>query len=412
MSPRRKPFRFLTHLNKDTFFPGSEASFYDVVIIGAGGAGMMCATEAGKRGRRVALLDHQDRVGKKIAISGGGRCNFTNLQAAPGNYISEQPDFCKSALARYTPGDFIALVEKHGIAYHEKKLGQQFCDESSRAIIEMLVSECGEARVELRLNCRIESVSKTDRFRVQTSTGTLECHSLVIATGGLSFPKLGATDFGYRIARQFGLPVTATRPGLVPLTFIEGDKPLHELSGVSLPVNVRSNNREFQEQLLFTHRGVSGPAILQISSYWRETDTVHLDLLPGIRAERWLQEARGEKGDLPTQLSRRWPRRFAEAWCGRHAPRKGIQHFKAEEAAEVARLLNAWPMTFSGTEGYAKAEVTLGGISTAALSSKTMAARDVAGLFFIGEVVDVTGWLGGYNFQWAWASGHAAGQAV
>jgi predicted Rossmann fold flavoprotein len=399
-------------LNTDTFSPGAEAPFYDVVVIGAGGAGMMCAAEAGKRGRRVALLDHQDRVGKKIAISGGGRCNFTNLRAAPGNYLSEQPDFCKSALARYTPADFIALVEKHGIAYHEKKLGQQFCDESARDIIEMLLSECREARVELRLNCRIQSVSKTDRFQVQTSAGTLECHSLVVATGGLSFPKLGATDFGYRLARQFGLPVTATRPGLVPLTFAEGDKPLHELSGVSLPVSVRNNHREFQEQLLFTHRGVSGPAILQISSYWRETDTLQLDLLPGIRAEQWLQEARREKGDLPTQLARHWPRRFAEAWCDRHAPRKGIQHFKAGEAAEVARLLNAWPMAFSGTEGYAKAEVTLGGISTAALSSKTMGARDVPGLFFIGEVVDVTGWLGGYNFQWAWASGHAAGQAV
>jgi predicted Rossmann fold flavoprotein len=412
LSPGRPPFRFRSHLNTDTFSPRAEALFYDVVVIGAGGAGMMCAAEAGKRGRRVALLDHQDRVGKKIAISGGGRCNFTNLRAGPGNYLSEQPDFCKSALARYTPGDFIALVEKHGIAYHEKKLGQQFCDESARAIIEMLLSECREARVELRLNCRIQSVSKTDRFKVQTSMGTLECHSLVIATGGLSFPKLGATDFGYRLARQFGLPVAATRPGLVPLTFIDADKPLHELSGVSLPVSVRNNHREFQEQLLFTHRGVSGPAILQISSYWRETDTLQLDLLPGIRAERWLQEARREKGDLPTQLSRHWPRRFAEAWCDRHAPRKGIQHFKAGEAADVARLLNAWPMAFSGTEGYAKAEVTLGGISTAALSSKTMAARDVPGLFFIGEVVDVTGWLGGYNFQWAWASGHAAGQAV
>ncbi|MDB6175311.1 MAG: NAD(P)/FAD-dependent oxidoreductase [Chthoniobacteraceae bacterium] len=372
----------------------------------------MCAIEAGKRGRRVALLDHQDRVGKKIAISGGGRCNFTNLAAGPANYISRQPDFCKSALARYTPADFIALIEKHGIAYHEKKLGQQFCDESARLIIEMLLEECAENKVQIRLNCRITDVSKTEAYKITTNQGVFTAHSVVVATGGLSFPKLGATDLGYRIAKKFDLRLTETRPGLVPLTFAAADMPLHELSGLSIPVVARNRGREFHENLLFTHRGLSGPAILQISSYWGEGEILEFDLLPGIDAAKWLADARAQKADLPTLLSRHWPRRFAEAWCARHAPSKPISHFKALEAAEVARCLNRWPMNFSGTEGYAKAEVTLGGVDTNGLSSKTMEARKTPGLYFIGEVVDVTGWLGGYNFQWAWASGHAAGQVV
>lgn len=389
-----------------------EPLTFDVVIIGAGGAGLMCAIEAGKRGRRVALLDHQDRVGKKIAISGGGRCNFTNLAAGPANYISRQPDFCKSALARYTPADFIALIEKHGIAYHEKKLGQQFCDESARLIIEMLLEECAENKVQIRLNCRITDVSKTEAYKITTNQGVFTADSVVVATGGLSFPKLGATDLGYRIAKKFDLRLTQTRPGLVPLTFAAADMPLHELSGLSIPVVARNRGREFHENLLFTHRGLSGPAILQISSYWGEGETLEFDLLPGIDAAKWLADARGQKADLPTLLSRHWPRRFAEAWCARHAPSKPISHFKALEAAEAARCLNHWPMNFSGTEGYAKAEVTLGGVDTNGLSSKTMEARKTPGLYFIGEVVDVTGWLGGYNFQWAWASGHAAGQVV
>jgi predicted Rossmann fold flavoprotein len=372
----------------------------------------MCAIEAGKRGRRVAVLEHNERVGLKIAISGGGRCNFTNLGAGPENYLSGNPDFCKSALARYTPWDIVALVEKHRIRYHEKKLGQQFCDTSSRAIIDMLLAECAAAGVEVRTNCRVNEVRRSDRFHLETSTGALESETLVIATGGLSFPKLGATDFGYRIARQFGVKMTPVRPGLVPLTFAGADQPLSALSGLSVPVIARHAGQEFPENLLFTHRGLSGPAILQISSYWREGETVHFDLLPEARAEEIIERARTENTDLISALAARWPRRFAEAWCARHALAKPLRHYKARELADLATLLHAWPLAFSGTEGYPKAEVTLGGVDTRELSSKTMEARNVPGLFFIGEVVDVTGWLGGYNFQWAWASGHAAGQVV
>jgi predicted Rossmann fold flavoprotein len=382
----------------------------DVVIIGAGGAGLMCAIEAGKRGRRVVVLEHNDRVGKKIGISGGGRCNFTNLGAGPENYLSSNPDFCKSALARYTPWDFVALVEKHGVAYHEKKLGQQFCDSSSRAIIDLLLAECAAAKVDIRVNCRVESVSKPGRFRVVTNHDTFESESLVVASGGLSFAKLGASDFGYRIARQFGLRITELRPGLVPLTFEAEDRALQELSGVSVPVIARHRGQAFAENLLFTHRGVSGPAILQISSYWREGETLHFDLLPGVNGE-W-DASRTAERDLPALLSRHWPRRFAETWSARYAPPKPLSHFKAREWDDLSASLRAFPMRFSGTEGYPKAEVTLGGVDTTCLSSKTMEAREVTGLFFIGEVVDVTGWLGGYNFQWAWASGHAAGQFV
>ena len=384
----------------------------DVIVIGAGAAGLMCAIEAGKRGRRVLLLDHSERVGLKIAISGGGRCNFTNLGAGPDNYLSANPEFCKSALARYSPWDFVALVEKHRIPYHEKKLGQQFCDGSSRAIIDMLLAECALAGVEVRVNCRVTEVRRSDRFHLETTTGPLDCASLVIATGGLSFAKLGATDFGYRIARQFGLKLTDIRPGLVPLTFTAEDRPLHELSGLSVPVAARHGGAEFRENLLFTHRGVSGPAILQISSYWREGETLHFDLLPGENADALIARAREQNTDLATALSHHWPRRFAEAWCQRHAPAKPLRHCKARDLADLGALLHAWPMRFSGTEGYPKAEVTLGGVDTRELSSKTLESRRVPGLFFIGEVTDVTGWLGGYNFQWAWASGHAAGQAV
>lgn len=383
---------------------------FDVIVIGGGAAGLMCAIEAGKRARRVLLLEHNDRVGRKIAISGGGRCNFTNLGAGPGNFLSSNPDFCKSALARYTPADFIALVEKHGVRYHEKKLGQQFCDTSSRAIIDLLLAECAAARVVIRVNCRVESVEKPERFRVITNHGAFESASLVIASGGLSFAKLGASDFGYRIARQFELKITELRPGLVPLTFEAGDRALQELSGASVPVIARHRGQAFAENLLFTHRGVSGPAVLQISSFWREGETLHFDLLPEGNGA-WETERKTAR-DLPALLSRSWPRRFAEAWSARNAPAKPLAHFNAREWEEITARLHAWPMRFSGTEGYPKAEVTLGGVDTRHLSSKTMEARDVPGLFFIGEVVDVTGWLGGYNFQWAWASGHAAGQAV
>jgi len=385
---------------------------FDVIVIGAGGAGLMCAFTAGQRGRRVLVLEHSERVGKKIAISGGGRCNFTNLGATASNYLSERPEFCKSALARFTPWDFIALVEKHGIAYHEKKLGQQFCDGSSRAIIDMLLAECAAAGVEVRCGARVQSVADDGLFRLQSVAGELSCDRLVIATGGLSFPKLGATDFGHRIARQFGLRVTPLRPALVPLTFSQGQTAMAGLSGVSLPVVAQCDSGHFAEAILFTHRGLSGPAILQISSYWREGDAIHFDLLPEPGQMNALLSARASGRTLLNILSEFWPKRFAETWCKQYAPEKPLVHYKQPEFDSVVKRLRAWTFVPAGTEGYAKAEVTLGGVDTAELSSKTMESRKVPGLFFIGEVVDVTGWLGGYNFQWAWASGHAAGEVV
>ncbi len=389
-----------------------NGTHFDVIVIGGGAAGMMCAFTAGQRGRKVALLEHNDRVGKKIAISGGGRCNFTNTGIEPGCHISERPDFSRSALARYTAWDFIALVEKHGIAYHEKKLGQQFCDGSSREIIAMLEAECADGGVQTITNCRVQSVEKSDRFRIATSRGEFTCDSLVIATGGLSFAKLGATPFGYEVAKQFGHRITPLRPGLVPFTFSKSDESLHELSGLALPVVARCGKTAFEEAMLVTHRGLSGPAILQISSYWREGQTVEIDLLPDARATEILQRARATGRDLPAVLADWMPRRFAEAWCALHAPAKTLVHFKQREFEDALRLLRAWPFLPAGTEGYPKAEVTLGGVDTAEISSKTMESRRVAGLFFIGEVVDVTGWLGGYNFQWAWSSGHAAGEVA
>jgi predicted Rossmann fold flavoprotein len=354
----------------------------------------------------VALLEHNERVGKKIAISGGGRCNFTNLRAGPDNYLSASPDFCRSALARYKPADFLAMVEQHGIAYHEKTLGQQFCNTSSRAIIEMLISECREAGVEILCGCTVQEVRKPGAFALATSLGPFECDALVVATGGLSFAKLGATDFGYRLAEQFGLRLTPRRPGLVPLVWQEDGTALTELSGLSLPVTAACGGARFAEAMLFTHRGVSGPAILQISSYWNGEDAIEIDLLPGVTDE--LRAG----GPLLAQLAKVWPRRFAEVWCDRHAPKRPLAQCSKAEREAVEEALRRWPLRFSGTEGYPKAEVTLGGVDTRDLSSKTLEARTVPGLFFIGEVVDVTGWLGGYNFQWAWASGNAAGLAV
>jgi len=385
---------------------------FDVVVIGGGAAGMMCAFTAGQRGRKVALIEHQDRVGQKIAISGGGRCNFTNTGIEPGCYLSERPDFSRSALARYTAWDFIALVEKHGIAWHEKKLGQQFCDGSSREIITMLETECAGAGVETFTNCRVTSVEKGTQFRLATSSGEFTCQSLVVAAGGLSFPKLGASPFGYDLAKQFGHRITPLRPALVPLTFAKVDEPLHELSGLALPVIARCGKTAFEEAMLITHRGLSGPAILQASSYWREGEAVEIDLLPEPGASDALLRARASGRDLPSVLAEWMPRRFAEAWCARHAPAKPLVHFKQREFDDTMRLLRAWPFLPAGTEGYPKAEVTLGGVDTGGLSSKTMESRLVPGLFFIGEVVDVTGWLGGYNFQWAWSSGHAAGEVA
>ncbi len=381
---------------------------YDVIVLGGGAAGLFCALTAGRRGRRVLVLEHQDRVGKKITISGGGRCNFTNLQAQPDRYLSSNPAFCRSALARYTASDFLGLVEKHGIGWHEKKLGQLFCNTSSRDIITLLLEECSKAQVDIRCGSRPEEVTRTDDFCVRTAHEEWSAPALVVATGGLSFAKLGATDLGYRIARQFGLGITPLRPGLVPLTFGEEDRHHYgPLSGVSLPVRVQHRGTEFAEALLVTHRGISGPAVLQISSYWREGEPLAIDLLPGLR-------------DVPTpgrtpavqQLAAHWPRRFAEAWCTRHVPDKPVAQWTADERTAVQQALHGWTLLCPGTEGYPKAEVTLGGVDTRDLSSKTMEAREVPGLYFIGEVVDVTGWLGGYNFQWAWASAHAAGQAV
>ncbi len=391
---------------------GPGASTHDVIIIGGGGAGLLCASVAARRGRRVAVLERSDRVGRKIEISGGGRCNFTNTGATAENYLGERPEFCKSALARYTPWDFIALVEKYGIAWHEKKLGQQFCNGSSREIITMLLAECAETGAEVHCGVRVARIEKTVCFKLETSRGAMTCDSLVIATGGLSFPKLGATDFGHRLARQFGHRVTELRPALVPLTFPRDDASLGALSGLSLPVAAHCDGATFEEAMLFTHRGVSGPAVLQISSYWREGRSVTFDLLPESAGVEAVLEARATGRELASVLAERMPRRFADAWCARHAHAKPLVHYKQREFDETLRLLRAWPMFPAGTEGYAKAEVTLGGVDTTELSSKTMESRRVPGLYFIGEVVDVTGWLGGYNFQWAWSSGHAAGQAV
>ncbi|MFV0415145.1 MAG: NAD(P)/FAD-dependent oxidoreductase [Chthoniobacterales bacterium] len=383
---------------------------YDVIVIGGGAAGLFCASVAGKRGRRVAVLEHNQRPGNKILISGGGRCNFTNTRASWENYLSENPRFCCSAMARFTPSDFIALVEKHGIRYHEKTLGQLFCDKSSRQILEMLLEECEEAGVQIFTSCHVQEVKRTDGFYVQTSSEELQAQSLVIATGGLSFSNLGASDFAYRLAKQFELPVISPRPGLVPLRFSEEDKRLFEsLSGVSLPVRTVFGKREFSEAALFTHRGMSGPAVLQISSYWQAGEKVYFDLLPGEKEKGWLASRRGGQRKLSALLAQHWPRRFAERWSDLYAPQKNPAQFSQEELLKTDQLLHAWPVNFNGSEGYTKAEVTCGGVDTKSLSSKTMEAQSVPGLYFIGEAVDVTGWLGGYNFQWAWASGHAAG---
>lgn len=387
----------------------------DVVVIGAGAAGLMCARVAGRRGRSVTVLERADRIGKKILISGGGRCNFTNLHAGPENYLSSNPDFCKSALARYAPGDFIAMVESHGIAYHEKKLGQLFCDHSSREIVEMLRKECDAAGVKIQTSADVLAV-KRDRegFAIETSRGVVQTRKLVIATGGLSLPKLGATDFAYRIARQFGLNVLPARAGLAPFTFAgERLEFCRALSGLSTACRVRAEEGPgFAEQLLFTHRGLSGPAMLQVSSYWQPGTPIRINLFPEGDARAWLEENRGSGAQLHTLLARRMPERFAAAWTAPLAPLRPLRSYSSPELDEIARRLEAWTLEPAGTEGYTTAEVTVGGIDTRGLHSKTMEARTMPGLYFIGEAVDVTGWLGGYNFQWAWASGHACGEAV
>jgi len=388
----------------------------DVLVIGAGAAGLFAAFNAGQRGRRVQVIDHANKVGKKILMSGGGRCNFTNTGTSPANYLSANPHFCKSALARYTPSDFIALVNKHKIAFHEKELGQLFCDSSSKAIVRLLMDECAAAGVQVRTDTTVEAIETiADGWQLRTSGGVFTARSLVVATGGLSVPTMGATGFGYQVARQFGHAVLPTRAGLVPLTL--SGKPLQQfdgLSGVALEVQASCGKASFRNQMLITHRGVSGPAILQISNYWQPGQPLHLDLLPGIDALAWLEHNRRERGasELRTVLAEVLPKRLAQRLCELWLGDKPMRQFDPRQLATAARLLNDFPLTASGTEGYRTAEVTLGGVDTNKISSTTMESRLQPGLFFIGEVLDVTGWLGGYNFQWAWASAHAAAQAV
>lgn len=388
---------------------------FDVIIVGAGAAGLMCAIRAGQRGRRVLVLDHAEQAGSKILISGGGRCNFTNTRTAPDRFFSENKHFCKSALNRYTPQDFIELIKKHAIAYHEKTLGQLFCDVSAKLIVQMLLDECKAVHVEIRLQHRTSSIQKSDIFHVVTDHGEFSAPSLVLATGGLSIPKMGASNFTHSIAQQFGMALTETRPALVPLIFGVDDLALaHALSGVSLETEVSCGKSLFRENILFTHRGLSGPAILQVSSCWREQQPIIINLLPDILAADFLLERKRtrSKAEVKTILTEVLPQSLARQWVTPACSGKPIGAVPDKDLLSLSKRLNAWQVMPIGTEGYSKAEVTLGGVDTRCLSSKTMQANDVPGLFIIGEAVDVTGWLGGYNFQWAWASGWCAGEAV
>ena len=388
----------------------------DVVILGGGAAGLMCAIEAGKRGRRVLVIERSDRAGKKILISGGGRCNFTNLYTTPENFLSANPHFAKSALARYSPSDFIAMVERHGIAYHEKELGQLFCDLSSRLILQMLLDECRQAGVRIEAGCAVTSVEPTAAgFVLDTTLGPVRSPSLVVATGGLSIPKMGATSFGYDLARRFGHTVVPTRAALVPLTLSEPDLEHYgDLSGIGLPVEASCNRGRFEAGMLFTHRGLSGPAILQLSSYWEPGDNLSVNLLPGLDVSAGLLDRQGERpaATLGTVLAELLPRRLAQRLCALAFGNRPLRHYREAELRAVGGRLQHWPFRPAGSEGYRTAEVTQGCVNTGELSSATMASTKVPGLYFIGEVVDVTGHLGGHNFQWAWASGYAAGQAV
>jgi len=399
----------------------------NVVIIGAGAAGMMCAIEAGKRGRSVILLDHANKLAEKIRISGGGRCNFTNRYVKPENYISENPHFCRSALARFTPYDFIALIEKHGIHYHEKKSGQLFCVDSSQQIIDMLQHECASAGVDWQMPCQVQKIEYisdnaaghgSKRFLITTERCVIVTDSLVIATGGLSIPQIGASAFGYQVANQFGIRVTPLRPGLVGLTFSADDfTGFKDISGISIDAVVSCDDASFRENVLFTHRGLSGPAILQVSSYWQPGKYLQINILPQLDAGRIFSEHRQSTVLLPNLLARYLPKRFVQIWCSAIFTElsfiaKPIKQYRDNELHQIASRIHHWQIIPSGTTGYKKAEVTLGGIDTHELSSKTMESRRMPGLYFIGEVVDVTGQLGGYNFQWAWSSGYAAGQVV
>jgi predicted Rossmann fold flavoprotein len=387
---------------------------FDAVIVGAGAAGLMCALSAGRRRRRVAVIEHLDRPGAKILISGGGRCNFTNLEAVPERFASANPHFCRSALSRYTPHDFIAMVERHRIRYHEKTLGQLFCDGSARQILDMLVRECAAAGVELRLGYQVEEITRTDRFKVRTDRGIFEAPALVIATGGLSIPKMGATDFAFSVARRFSIPVIEPRPGLVPLK-VAGDTLglCRALAGVSVEATVECGGQTFRENLLFTHRGLSGPAILQISSFWRKGDQLSIDLMPGVDADGFLKDRRRTRprAELGSVLAEPLPTRLAHSMAA-EAPQAEMANMPDRVLSAVAKRLKCWVVKPVDSEGWSKAEVTVGGIDTRALSSKTLEVGKVAGLYMIGEAVDVTGWLGGYNFQWAWSSGWCAGQAL
>ena len=399
---------------------------FDVAVIGAGAAGMMCAAVAGQRGLRVVLIDHAERLAEKIRISGGGRCNFTNLGAGPSNFLSDNPHFCRSALAGYTPQDFLTLLRKHHVAWHEKHRGQLFCDDSSESIIEMLRAECQAGRVQWRMPCRVDEINRSDAgYQLRTNQGEIRAAKLVIATGGMAIPQLGATDFGLKIARQFGLKVVEPRPALVPLTFDPTQwKPFAELSGVALEVSLATGTGrargEFLEDLLFTHRGLSGPAILQISSFWQPGEEIVIDLAAGRDLAAELIEAKpGNRQQLHTVLGGLWPRRLADQWlhAAGQAGQLDLAGMRLADAPDktlrtLAANIHQWRLVPSGTAGYKKAEVMRGGVDTRGLDQKSMQARNVPGLYFIGETVDVTGWLGGYNFQWAWASGVACGRAL
>lgn len=388
----------------------------DVVIIGAGAAGLMCALTAAGRGRRVLVIESSNKPGKKILMSGGGRCNFTNMYAEPANYFSQNPHFCKSALARYTPWDFIGMVAGHGVPYHEKKLGQLFCDNRSKDILEMLLGECEQAGVELHVNTSVHEIEKTEAgYGLTTDLGPVTASSLVVATGGLSIPTLGATGFGYDVARQFGHDVLPTRAGLVPFTANGRLKDLCvELSGTSADCVVRAGGQSFRENLLFTHRGLSGPAILQISSFWNPGEAVEINLLPDHDALEWLQGQQAERpnSELKTVLGEVFTKKMATLVAEYWSASKPLKQFNAAELRDLAGKLGAWRVLPAGTEGYRTAEVTLGGVDTRQVSSQTMESLKSPGLYFVGEVLDVTGHLGGFNFQWAWASGHAAAQFV
>lgn len=383
----------------------------DIIVIGAGASGLMCAIEAGRRGRSVSVLDHAEQAGQKIRVSGGGRCNFTNINMSPEKYLSQNPHFCKSALARFTPHNFIAMLEKYNIQYQEKEKGQLFCRRNSLDVLRMLREEAGKADVKMRLKCKVTDVGKEGHFRVITNQGMFESKSLVVATGGLSFPVLGATGLGHRIAGLFGLRVTPLFPGLVPFQFTGKDlKIFGALSGLSIPVKARCRDREFQGEMLFTHQGLSGPVMLQVSSYWKAGDILTIDLLPDRDALEIFRARHGSRTEMHNLLAELFPRRFSRTWCGLHVSSKPLCQYTDRELVEIAGRLHNWEVKPRGTQGYEKAEVTVGGVDTNELSSKTMESRKVPGLYFAGEVIDVTGQLGGYNLHWAWASGYVAGQ--